>query len=597
MANNIYLELELFLDPAITDVGALTAEINKKISNWNKMLNADPKNKVRVSKAKEHLAQGLSNLQGQADEARNEKLLALRNDIKKAGRVGGINETKLKKLKSTHRTFFSEATIENESGGAMASSAVPQLPKFTPPKCPNSLVCTKRISFKEMEKLAEDLELIDGKPKNLYELLKGSPTDTIERLTTLAKDLASKVVKMPKTNLQADPLNRLSGKCLNFFKDEQNKKNYDIALKRFPFDDLCDGELHWNIDKESGIPWEIYQESIRKTAQLGFIQGESEWLVYEYYCEINKCPDPIPEAERPVQTVMRPGTEWVGTVTKNAGQILWHVSEQSKKWFSTMRQKMPATSSKPIRIKQPDVPKSDKLQKTLDGIRKKFSQQKNPTTLYLNGLFEELDTMVVQHQTAPEEMLRNLKTLRAEVAEKLGDLMYAENHFVVAMRCYQAVLDSMPQHTKATSRFRAINGSKSALYQQIQSALTAKDYLACRQSIEELKTKFAADPETEDFIRNVEKQIAGIAVSKEYVQQLISENRWYTLANILEGTDQPSYREVLQKAKKRVTSATDNFPVIRKTLQKGRIEKVRQQLMQIRNFIAGNRSRHFSIVT
>lgn len=619
----------MFLDPPITDEPALKAEIKKKINNWNKMLNADPKNKVRVSKAKEHLNSGLSNLQSLADKARNEKLQALRNDIKKAGRVGGINEIKLKKLKSTYRTFFSEGTIEKECGGAMAASdGQPPLPKFTPPTCPDSFVCDKKISFKEMENLAGDLALIDGKPKNLYELLKGSSSDSIEKLSALAKEASTRAVKMPKTNAQADPLNRLAGKCINFFKDVQNKRNYDIALKRFPFDNLCEEELHWNIDKESGVPWEIYQEAIHKTAQLGFVQGESGWLVYEYYCVINKCPDPIPEADKPTQftPTNQPRPDWIETITKNTGQFLGQFSVGVKQWYHKARQAKPkppkspeppppeqnpfaapqptSTLPKPPEPSTPvgqspfsapmppaspkEVPHGavpENLQKTLDGLRKKFSQQKNPSTIYLNGLFEELDSMFVQYQTAPTESLRNLKNLRAEVAEKLGDLIYAEGYLVSAKQCYRAVLDSMPQHAKAGSRLRIIDEMKDSLYRQVRSALSEKNYLACKQGIAELHAKFATDPETEDFVRQIENQLLDVSVSKEYVQQLITENRWYTLVCLLEGTDQPSYREVLRKAKKRVNEATKNFPTIRSTLHRGRVEKVRQQLLQIRNFI------------
>jgi len=584
---NIYLELELFLDPPTTDPDALTAEVNRKISNWNKMLVADPKNKERVRRAKEHLASGLSNLQGLADKARNEKLQVLRNDIKKAGRVGGINDVKLKKLKSTHRTFFSERTIEQECGGAdVATGGVPQLPKFIPPKCPFSLESAKKIAFKEMETLVEDLGVIDGSPKNLYELLKALPSDTVEKLSGLAKDLSTRAIKMPKNNLQADPLNRLAGKCIHFFKDDQNKKNYDIALKRFPFDNLCEEEFHWNIDKESGVPWDIYQESIRKTTQLGFPIGEADWLVYEYYCVVNKCPDPIPELEKSAPLANQPGTDWSGVVTKNVGQIYGQLSEQVKKWYRKAQQTKFPTPSSPSQEKQHDLPKSEDLQKTIDGHRKKFSQQKKPTTLYLNGLFEELDSMVVQYQTAPAKTLQDLMSFRVEVAEVLGDLLYAEENFVPALRYYRAILDSMPQHAKAVTRFRAINSFKGDLYKQVQVALAAKNYLACKKSIEELKTKFVSDSETEDFTRTIEKQISEALFSRDYVQQLINEKRWYTLVSVLEGTNQPSYITVLNEAKKRVANAENAFPKIRQKLQRGRIEAIQQDIVNVRNFIA-----------
>ena len=601
--SNIYLDLELFLDPATTDTVALKAEINKKISNWHKMLNADPRNKNKVSKAKEYLAREFTNLQGQADTARTEKLQSLRNDIKKAGRVGGINEIKLKKLKSTHRAFFSESTIEKECGGTIASDALAS--KFTPPKCPDSLVCPKKISFKEMESLVEDLSLIAGQPKNLYELLKSSPTDNREGLSARAKDMSGRAIKMPKNNLQADPLNRLSGKCINYFKDDPNRKNYDIALKRFPFDNLCAEEFHWNIDdKDNPVQWDVYQESIIKTVQLGFTPDEAEWLVYEYYCITNKCPDPIPKVEKnasPTATVDKPKIDWVESVTKNAGQFF----ESVKNWYSKVQQAR-LTSTRPPESPPPakpdpftappptitpakvsihgTIPKD--LQKTLDGIRKKFSQQKKPSTIYLNGLFEELDSMFVQYQTSPAEVLRNLTILRAEVAEKLGDLVYAENRLVLSRQCYRAVLDSMPQHAKAGSRLRAIDSIKDDLFQRVRSTLAAKNFIACTKCLGSLKEKFSDDPETDNFIRKVGKQVLDIPVSKEYVQQLVNENRWYTLSNILEKAGQPSYNVVFLKAKKRVAEVDKSLPTIRRTLRAGRMEKMRQQFIQVKKFVS-----------
>ena len=600
---NIYLELELSLDPPITDETALKAEIEKKIGSWNKMINTDPKYKVRVSKAKEYLARGLSNLQNQADKAHSERLQALRNDIKKAGRVGGINELKLKKIKSRHGTFFRKETIEQECSGAM-SAAAPQLPKFVPPSCPNSFVSTKKIAFKEMADIAEDLKLIDGTPIDLYELLKASPTDTIEKLSALAKELSAKAIKMPKTNSQADPLNRLSGKCINFFKDEQNKKNYDIALKRFPFDNLCEDEFSLYIDKESGIPWDVYQDSIRETVQLGFAQDEAEWLVYEYYCVVNRCPDPIPElekspfvmsspeggkTEKPLFTLQQTYatmSQRASETAKKAGHFFSRLGKEAKNFYDKAQQQKSDALPVPVQQKQSDTPTPDRLQKTIDGLRNKFSRQKKPSIHYLNGLFEELDTMTVQYQTAPAEMLRNLKSFRAEVAEVLGDFVYAAENFALAQRCYRAILDSMPQHAKATTRFKAIDNVKDNLFQQIKSALATQNYLVCKQGIGELNAKFAADLETEDFIHKIEKQIAEVPISREDIQQLQNENRWYALANILEGTDQPSSVDVLRKAKKRVAEVEKNFPIIRQTLQNGKVEKVQQQLHQVQKFIA-----------
>ena len=589
---NIYLELELFLDPAITDAVALKTHIEKKISEWNKMVNLSPKYKDRVRLAKKHLEQGLSNLSGQAESARKEKLQALRNDIKKAARVGGINDLKLKKLKLIHRDFFTEETISAECGGATGASAAPQKPVFTPPKRPDSLVSAKTISFKDMKEIAEDLNRIDGTPKDLYELLQVSPSANTANVYKKAQEKSAYALKMPKTNAQADSLNRLAGKCINFFKDEQNRKNYDIALKRFPFDSFCEMDLQWNIDKENGIPWDIYQESIHHTVQQGFTQGEAEWLVYNYYCEVNKCPDPIPEAEKPASARSSPAAgqkvdvgEYVDktfkSIVKNSGQF----SGWAQNWFNKAKTSQPSAPAGPIRKTQSVLPQPSDFKK-IEGLRKKFLKQKNPSLDYLNSLFRELDSMVVQYQTAPAKMLEGIKSFRAEIGEMLGDLVYAEGDFVFALQCYRSVLDCIPQHAKAGSRCRMIDSVKDDLYRQVRLAFAEKNYLVCKQRIKELKQKFTGDPETDDFIRKTEKEIRDVPISQEYVQRLVHENRWYALANLLEDTDQSGYIDVLRKAKGRLESMGKSLDIIRRNLRRGKFDRVGQQLKQIRKYVA-----------
>ena len=594
---NIYLELELFLDPPITDAGALKSHIEKKISDWNKMVNLGPKYKDRVQSAKKHLAQGLSNLPGQAEAARKEKLQALQSDIKKAGRVGGINDAKFKKLKSLYRDFFTEETIRGECGEVKGISTAVQKPVFTPPKRPDSLVCAKTISFKEMKELTEDLNRVDGSPNNLYEFLQVPPSANNAELYKKAQEKSAYALKMPKTNVQADAMNRIAGKCINFFKDEQNRKNYDIALKRFLFDSLCEMDLQWNIDKENGIPWEIYQESILNTVPQGYTQGEAEWLVYNYYCETNKCPDPIPEAKKPVLPfapspfvsaptakpkvdVEKHVAKLVESAVKNSGLIYgW-----TKNWYSKTKESLPAAPSGPIRQTQFDLPYEADFQK-VEGLRKKFLQQKNPSVVYLNHLFGELDSIVVQYQMAPAEMLKGVKSFRAEVGEKLGDLMYAEENLVSASQCYRAVLDSMPQHTKAGSRIRMINSTKDGLYRQVNLALAENNFALCKQRIAKLKQKFTGDSETDDFVRKMEQQVQGASISKEYVQQLINEKMWYTLSCVLVGEDQPIFKKVLTEAKKRLDLMDKNINVIRQNLRRGKFAQVAQQLKQIWNVV------------
>ena len=202
--------------------------------------------------------------------------------------------------------------------------------------------------------------------------------------------------------------------------------------------------------------------------------------------------------------------------------------------------------------------------------------------VYLNHLFGELDTMVVQFQTAPAEKLASVKSFRAEVGEKLGDLMYAEGNFVFASQCYRAVLDSMPQHTKAGSRYNTINSTKDELYRQVNLALGENNFALCKHRIAELKKKFTGDPETDEFARKIEQKVQNVAISKEYVQQLINENMWYTLSHVCEGVNQASYTKFLAEAKRRLDLMDKNINVIRQNLRRGKFAQVTQQLKQIK---------------
>ena len=102
---------------------------------------------------------------------------------------------------------------------------------------------------------------------------------------------------MPKSTYEADVFNRLSAKFV-YFKDTESKKNYDHALKRYPFDKFCEDELSiyaQGFIKQQKTDWKLYQEAIRTTKSLGYNQAEADYLVYEYFVLVRKCPPPVPE--------------------------------------------------------------------------------------------------------------------------------------------------------------------------------------------------------------------------------------------------------------------------------------------------------------
>ncbi|MDR2439562.1 MAG: hypothetical protein LBE12_09380 [Planctomycetaceae bacterium] len=111
--NNIYLELELSLDPAITDTDELKNHLEQKINEWNKLVNASPKFKQKVTKAREFIQNGLTGLTQQANEAKQIRLATLRENIKDLSYSGEIQQFEINYLK---RNFpcFNEVTIQNE---------------------------------------------------------------------------------------------------------------------------------------------------------------------------------------------------------------------------------------------------------------------------------------------------------------------------------------------------------------------------------------------------------------------------------------------------------------------------------------------------
>ena len=287
MQNNIYIELDLFLDPANTDATEMRTELETKIMQWN---NKGDRFKDKVIKTKAYFATGLGDLRQQANEAREIILKELRKQVNIAKRAGVIEE-QTKNIVNKFKKYFSEATILREIGVQTQESDFP-------PQQPSSLVlqCKKSVSYGEMETIAKDLEFV-GK-RNLYELLNLPTNAELSKLQAAAKSEADRIHKMPKGSYEADVLNRLGAKFIYYFKDSENRKSYDYALKRYPFDKLCKDELNiyaLGFTKRQKTEWKIYQEAIRQTKQLEYNQAEAEWLVYEYFVVVNKCPVPVHE--------------------------------------------------------------------------------------------------------------------------------------------------------------------------------------------------------------------------------------------------------------------------------------------------------------
>ncbi|MDR1493434.1 MAG: PrsW family intramembrane metalloprotease [Planctomycetaceae bacterium] len=288
MTENIYLALELSLDPPITDVTALKDELNKKINEWNKLAIASPKFQHKVAKAKAFLKTIDDNqrlLVEQADEARRQKLKLLHYAISQQEMAGKIDKKGLKKLTDSF-SCFTENTIKKESVYTESES-------FLPPVIPPSLKCNRLIPAIEMEALRQDFSIIEnGKFQNLYDLL-GLTFDTERKvLYDQAKEKNEINQRAVAKTTEVSAKARLLGKAMHYFKDDYEQLDYDAALKREKFDLLCKQTLQHRAVKGI-ITTEIYRKSIGDACQQGLSQQEAEWLVYEYYCIKLKCPPPI----------------------------------------------------------------------------------------------------------------------------------------------------------------------------------------------------------------------------------------------------------------------------------------------------------------
>ncbi|GHT21144.1 hypothetical protein FACS189419_01560 [Planctomycetales bacterium] len=286
MANNIYLELELFLDPAIINPAELEKELKTKIiPEWNKKVNANPKYKAFTEKANKYVSNGLLplGLTQCALNARNEKLAELDHAVKVFEQDGILEENEFKQLLAKF-PCFREETIKSRLH-------LPVSEGFKMPEKPAGLN-EEGTSLAEMENIVSDLKMIeDGKYNDFYALLSMSRTSTTKALCEAAKEASEKNRRITKKTAEVDAKNRVLGKAQTLFKDDASRKKYDVALRRRPFDDLCLKTFDLRAAGKS-ITIQEYETSIEEAQQCGYNAAEAEWMVYDYYINKKKCVPP-----------------------------------------------------------------------------------------------------------------------------------------------------------------------------------------------------------------------------------------------------------------------------------------------------------------
>ena len=110
---NIYLELELNLDPPSTDADAIKMEINQKVTEWAKLVGTDVKYQPLINKANTYLIGLPSNLQGQAEEAKNTQIKKLREEIRNLSSSGDLLQFEVQYLTKTY-SCFQVRTVQDE---------------------------------------------------------------------------------------------------------------------------------------------------------------------------------------------------------------------------------------------------------------------------------------------------------------------------------------------------------------------------------------------------------------------------------------------------------------------------------------------------
>ncbi|MGL6225183.1 MAG: hypothetical protein ACRC10_00990 [Thermoguttaceae bacterium] len=648
--NNIYIALELFLDPPITDPGALQQDLEARISQWNKQINANPKFKSKVTIAKTFLKKGLTNLKTQAETARKEKLKQLQQSIAELRLAGSIDAVGQKFLKGKFKDFFTDTTLQSEVGESATEEAAPP---FVVPVQPQSLQCSKPISAAEMQHIQTDLMFVEqGHYKNLYDLLGLVAATATEDLLEKAKAEADRIRRITKKDTEADALNRLIGKTLHFFKEDSLRIGYDMALKRTPFEQLCEDKFKLRSIKKE-INWRIYESSIEETIGVGFSQEEAVWLVYEYYCITRQCPAPKPELTkslRPTSTSFDRGSwkpfvallnDGVKTAQTAVGTLFNNIVRDSEQTgsvqaisSSTARPSSAETTLSPVTatpertasagpqgvlqalqsgfqwflhainkkheplathkvITQFDPASTNSLLQELKEIQKDFQRAKGAPE-QLAELFQQTDALVetYRYQSVSQQALSQSMKLRAEICRPLCDRAYDKQQFDIARQYYKAILDDVPTDYRAGKRSREIDEYKMTSFEKIESLLSQKKYEECIATLYQLKSRLGRDTETIDFLNGIPARIEQAGISKQVLQDLADHKKWQTMDALLEMAPpqlQTLFAKAWESTRQRVAESDKAVGKIREALRTGQHELAQQIFSRLSEYISDHR--------
>ena len=290
--DNIYLVLDLFLDPAITDFERLQDEIQKKIPVWNR----DPSRyDHQLQIGHDFLAR--SSPPGQYDggslesQAKAARTLREKEGREKAASYevdGHRSPEETEALVAEYKNNFAPDTIKSWFFLEEREEYV-----FTVPEEPN-YGDAKIVSSGEMKQIDGWLKIVCGSNQaTLYDLLGLDKDSKCHALEGKAKELYDEAFKDPNKakDVVASTLLKVLGKAKSIFANNEYKRGYDIALSRRPFYKLVKSRFEGFASKGFVLVSE-YHMSERETWESGIDRKEARWLVYDYYIVKRDCPVP-----------------------------------------------------------------------------------------------------------------------------------------------------------------------------------------------------------------------------------------------------------------------------------------------------------------
>lgn len=253
---NFFLVLELDFDPPEQDAKVIEERIKKKMSEWSQ----DRAHPTKGHRAMQYMAleskmrEVMIDAAARNQEASGEATMKLKNDvvklIKHVANKGSIPESTIKKM--------------SKSRGV----SVQQIKRWIPQNVQIINDATQAAANKTYKNAVKLKKVSNYTDKTLYEFLDLTPNHTCQELRAKANEI---LVKSRNTNNTAGV--EVSGVCLDIFKDEQAKDEYDQYL-RFQLLEKA-FELLDLYDDNQARPADVVRGTIKQMMSCGFTFNEA----------------------------------------------------------------------------------------------------------------------------------------------------------------------------------------------------------------------------------------------------------------------------------------------------------------------------------